>query len=999
MAPARCCWLAGALSLGALLLAGCGGTDEMVGPPAATQPDVAADAADVLAAMDIADVAADLGAEVLPATDVGLDAIDATADSLPDAAAADAAADQDLHADTAPDAPTELDVAEDADAAAAADGDVADLQPDGSEPDLASDALAEDAAPDVVEDLGLDAAADAVPDAAADIQDAAVADPDVAAADVCLAFAGDCLHLGVCAAGGVLATCGPSGILCGYDAVLHFEVVETSCDGLDNDCDGQTDQGLFTANFVGSGAQMPGAGVCLDAPLQCSGGAWSQPDFGALFPAYQATETTCDGLDNDCNGWTDDVAAPPLATLHLGVCAGLTALCGGAAGWLEPDYTKVPSFGLLAEGSCDGLDNDCDGLTDEDALCPLWQIGGSGSGKIALSPDGSQLATLSRTGVQVLDVASGARILDWFGHQDSVLDVAWSPDGTRLGSVGRGDVLQVYSSQAGAKDPDIALHLSNTTFTALAFSPDGSQVAVGDSMGSLLIYAVPAGDLIAATPAHTSAVTALAWTPGGEALLSGDLEGQLLRWVPLTGALTALGAQAAAITDLCVRPGAATVLVTRADQLPRLIDGQTGKLLETLAGHAQTVSACTWDALGAQAWTLDKAGQVRRWTPPAVDPPQPLTLTSAQVLDAPSLQPGEEAADLAAAPTAIVVGLTRSGPRKSLQVGTGSWTIVGERPLGAVQVLAASGGVLASAGNDAKVRLWQSGAGQFLVGLDGHEAMIGALDLQTSGASGPGPLFAPKPLLSGALVASGSADFSLRLWSVQPAGVGGYGVLALAALGLGGPWPADAHFGAGGLWTAGGGTAWRVSTAPGSLGQKLAAYATGFGNTIEAIVPSPDGKHVALGMSGKGSLSNINYRIVNALTLQAEIDAPWLPADRHVLAWSPDGARIAAAGGPALLVLLDAKTGAVLESVYGHQAPVTALAWSPGGQRLLSTSADGTARVWSVQAGQDAKTVALWTRHCPAPCVDVSVTAGAWLDDGVAATASDDGAVMGWRAP
>lgn len=999
MGPARGCWLAGVWSLGALLSVGCGGTDETVGPPAVTRADVGTDTTDAASAID---VVAEVGVDVPAATDLAPDTLDVAGDAPTDAEPGDAVAVEEVQADATADAPNEIDAAEDADVGATADGDetdAADLQADAPDQDLVSDGNAEDAPVDAAEDLGPDAAADAVPDAAEEVQDAADAEPDLAPADVCLASAADCLQLGVCAAGGVLATCAPGGTQCGYDAVLHFEAVETSCDGLDNDCDGQTDKALFTPNFVGSGVQMPGAGVCLDAPLQCSGGVWSQPDFQALLPAYQPTETSCDGLDNDCNGLTDDIAAPPQAILHVGVCVGLTALCGGSAGWQDPDYKLVSAFGLLAEGSCDGLDNDCDGMTDEDALCPLWQIGGSGSGKIALHPDGTQVATLSRTGVQVLDVASGARILDWFGHQDSVLDLAWSPDGTRLGSVGRGDVLQVYASQPGAKGPDIAIHLSNTTFTALAFSPDGSQVAVGDSMGSLLIYAVPAGDLVAATPAHNTAVSALAWTADGKALLSGDLEGQLLRWVPQTGTLTALGVQAAAITDLCVRPGAATVLVCRADLLPHLIDQQTGALVLTLAGHAHTTSACAWNALGTQAWTLDKAGEVRRWTLPALDPPQPLTLTSAQVLGAPSMQPGEDAADLAVAPTAIVLGLTRSGPCKGPSSGAAGWTIVGERPLGAVQVLAASGGVLASAGDDAKVRLWQSGGGQYLVGLDGHEAMIDALDIQTSGASGPGPLFAQSPLLSGAMVVSGSADFSLRLWSVQPSGLSGYGVLALAALGLGGPWPTDAHFGGGGLWTAGGGTAFALSTASGSLGQKLAAYATGFGNTIEAIAPSPDGQHVALGMSGKGSLSNINYRVLDAQTLKVEVDAPWLPADRHVLAWSPDGARIAAAGGPALLVLLDAKSGVVLESVYGHQAPITALAWSPSGQRLLSTSADGSARVWSVKAGQDAETVALWTRHCPPPCVQVSVTAGTWLDNGVAATASDDGAVMGWRAP
>ena len=47
-----------------------------------------------------------------------------------------------------------------------------------------------------------------------------------------------------------------------------------------------------------------------------------------------------------------------------GVCAGSVKVCDGSNGWTEPDYTQITNY-EATEASCDGLDNDCDTQTDE----------------------------------------------------------------------------------------------------------------------------------------------------------------------------------------------------------------------------------------------------------------------------------------------------------------------------------------------------------------------------------------------------------------------------------------------------------------------------------------------------------------------------------------------------------------------------------------------------------------------------------------------------------
>jgi len=74
----------------------------------------------------------------------------------------------------------------------------------------------------------------------------------------------------------------------------------------------------------------------------------------------------CDGLDNDNDGLTDeDLIAPP-CTPQQGVCAGAVQVCLGASGWSGTNSPQCYGPGYeVTEATCDGLDNDCDGQVDE----------------------------------------------------------------------------------------------------------------------------------------------------------------------------------------------------------------------------------------------------------------------------------------------------------------------------------------------------------------------------------------------------------------------------------------------------------------------------------------------------------------------------------------------------------------------------------------------------------------------------------------------------------
>ncbi|GMV38832.1 MAG: hypothetical protein AMXMBFR64_05480 [Myxococcales bacterium] len=222
--------------------------------------------------------------------------------------------------------------------------------------------------------------------------------------------------------------CGPAGLVkatkpgdCNdLNASIHPLAQET-CNGADDDCDGAVDEAGASGCVAlfedgdGDGWGKPGTSQCLCKPTGvhkvAKGG---DCDDGSAAVSPGAVEV-CNGKDDDCDGAVDEPGSSGCATLYRdrdgdewGSGAQVKCLCGAIG-----DYTAlkggdcndlIAAINPAAAEACNGVDDDCDGLVDEQGAtgCTVFFTdvdqdgwGLDGSGKCLCSPSGKSTATMA----------------------------------------------------------------------------------------------------------------------------------------------------------------------------------------------------------------------------------------------------------------------------------------------------------------------------------------------------------------------------------------------------------------------------------------------------------------------------------------------------------------------------------------------------------------------------------------------------------------------------
>jgi WD40 repeat protein/uncharacterized caspase-like protein len=524
---------------------------------------------------------------------------------------------------------------------------------------------------------------------------------------------------------------------------------------------------------------------------------------------------------------------------------------------------------------------------------------------VAVSPDGSEIASGHATTVKLWDAQTGKLRRTLKGHFGHVRTVAYSPDGRSIASVSEDRTLRLWDARTGAL---LKALKGQPEFAIVAFSPDGKKLAVGGRHGFLLWDAATGNKIgeieIDTDAANWSQIENLAFSPDGTTLASVEMgDGTLTLW-NIAARRPALTIKAGTETHgLAFSPDGETVFSGQLDGSVKAWNAESGKLIRSFDGRADKVLSV---AFAPDSATVAAASE--RFRERDVNTGLPQYAESLTVWDMSTGHPRftvEQTSNAANGGETFVQGVTLV-----IFAPDGGELIWGAKNNGFKSINAASGATL--------------------------RTFRGSPDVITSLAISP----------DGKQLLSGDVNFWLRLWdSAKSKPIKVFGTPPKKRFYEGAVGVASMAFSPDGKVAATGNEDFLVRVWTPKTGNMLRSL-KGHSGEVSSIAYAGDGSRLLSGSDDRTLKlwDTSSGRLLE--TLEGHLDGV------SAVAFDPSGDTILSASLDHTLKLWDASTGKPIRTLEGHLGAVRSAMFSPDGKRIVSGSDDGTVKIWNAANGE-----------------------------------------------
>ncbi|KIM97029.1 hypothetical protein OIDMADRAFT_105875 [Oidiodendron maius Zn] len=319
-----------------------------------------------------------------------------------------------------------------------------------------------------------------------------------------------------------------------------------------------------------------------------------------------------------------------------------------------------------------------------------------------------------------------------------VFAIAFSPDGRQIASGSDGWTIKLWDATTGDLQKTLTGH-SNSVF-AIAFSPDGRQIASGSHDRTIKLWDATTGNFQKTLTGHLGSVLAIVFSPDSRQIASGSRDPMIKLWDATTGNLQkTLTSHSDSVWAIVFSPDSRQIASGSRDQTVKLWDATTGDLQKTLTGHLGSVLAIAFSPDSRQIASGSDDQTIRLWDATTGNLQKTLTGHSDSVFAIAFSPDGRQIASGSGDRTIKLWDAITGNLRKTL-TGHSEWVFA--------IAFSPDGRQIASGSRDRTVKLWDTTIVDLQKTPTSHSKWVTAIAFSTDGRQ----------------IASGSNDQTIKLW-------------------------------------------------------------------------------------------------------------------------------------------------------------------------------------------------------------------------------------------